>query len=96
MAQPLADLTPPPYWWLAALACLGQGLWGLLLIVARWRRGRVAHAARSPFYRTFLAGGCCGLVYGVLQHDAVLVLGQGCALVMGMRWRRAVNKDTDE
>lgn len=44
----------------------------------------------------FTVGGVLGLAYGWVQSDAVFVLGQGCALGLGLLWARAVNKDKEQ
>lgn len=95
MFPALAGLTPPPFWWLLGLACLGQGAWGARLAVVRVRTGRTALSADGAWFWSFAAGAFCGLVYGWVQHDAVFVLGQGCALTLGLLWRRSANKDGD-
>lgn len=66
----------PEYWWLLALACLGQGLY--FLRPAAFRR----RAPRPPSWA--LAGACCGglagLAYGLVQSDPLLLAGQAVVL----------------
>lgn len=89
----MTGLTPPRWWWLMACACAGQGVWALILLWCRFRYDRCEAAAAGIAPLFFLLGGGAGMIYGLLQRDAVLLLGQGTALILGWRWLRCVRAE---
>jgi lipid-A-disaccharide synthase-like uncharacterized protein len=89
-------IVPPPFWWLLALSCLGQGIWAFCLGLAALRRGSTAHAAHGSAVWFFRFGTLAGLVYGWVQSDAVFVFGQACVLLLGERWIRAAPEREDQ
>ncbi len=77
----------PRFWWLLALATLGQGAafaaWG----IAR-RRGGDTPEIRRGWTVCFWTGACAGLAYGVLQRDPVFAAGQFFAVIIMITYFR--------
>lgn len=66
----------PEYWWLLALACLGQGLYFLRPDAFR----RSPRRAPSWALAGACGGGLAGLAYGLVQSDPLLLAGQAVVL----------------
>lgn len=71
----------PAYWWLLAIAVVGQG--GMLAWICL---GRLLGKAVQPLSRgvraTLYVAGVGGFAYGVVQSDPVFCLGQACLLII--------------
>lgn len=80
----------PAYWWLLAMAVLGQGGFFVRRAVRRLRRSRGGPPGRSET-AVLAASGLAGLAYGVVQSDPVFVIGQACLLIIYHRMRRERN-----
>ncbi len=70
--------TLPQYWWLLALLLLPQAIFGLALLSSLRKKRPL------PSWAILLLGmaSLLGIMYGLVQHDAVFVLGQACVLAM--------------
>ncbi|MEF2145143.1 MAG: hypothetical protein V3573_06835 [Desulfovibrionaceae bacterium] len=82
----MAELVPPPYWWLLALAGLGQVVLLLLVAIRALRGGDAANRAHGLAVVLFVFGALSGIVYGFVQSDAVFALGEICAVILVLRW----------
>lgn len=88
----------PDYWWLLVLALAPQLAFLAVLAISRGS-GTRTNAARAPVPGWSVAllciGVLVGIAYGVVQHDAVFVLGQACvAVIILVRNRQAAQQRT--
>jgi hypothetical protein len=80
----------PEYWWLLALACVGQALY--FLRPDAFRRA----PSRAPAWALagMGCGGLAGLAYGLAQSDPLLVAGQ--TVVLAGAGLLALNQSPEE
>lgn len=71
----------PRFWWMLALATLGQGIFFAIFSVVRWRGNGVQNIPR-PALPIFAGGACAGLAYGMAQSDPVFIGGQLCMIII--------------
>ena len=69
---------PPRFWWLLAPVVLLQAAGFAWLLAGRLRGWKEPAAGPAAIF----LGGAVGLVYAVMQRDAVLFLGQACVMVL--------------
>jgi len=74
----------PRFWWLLMATTLGQLFYFCVFFILRCRLKNVQEipvAAQAAFW----GGGICGFVYGFVQSDCLLVVGQAGLIFIAVR-----------
>ncbi|HTE28812.1 MAG TPA: lipid-A-disaccharide synthase N-terminal domain-containing protein [Chryseolinea sp.] len=73
-------------YWIFGLGFFAQSLFGMRILVQWWIAEKKQHAVSPTLFWMFsLAGAALFLVYGVLRHDVVIILGQLVAYFIYIR-----------
>lgn len=91
--------TLPEYWWLLALALAPQAAFLAVLAISKGS-GTRTDAPRGPVpgwaVGLLCLGSLVGIVYGIVQHDAVFVLGQACVVIIAFVRNRHAAREREE